>query len=1080
MNCRASCYSEAVLPLKKIYAAGLLALLWAVPGWFQPVLAQTNDAADDYVVQVWDTDTGLPHSSVTTIAQTPDGYLWVGTQHGGLARFDGERFVNFHPGNTPELKSIEIQKLVVDGNGTLWIGNVEGGLISYRDGRFHFERQSSETPPSWLDHVLFTTSNRVVLASLFAWVYEVRTLDGTNFWSTARPADSIASSAACYDRDGTIWYRTTNSQLGRLSGGQFSVLARPPGLRSPRINALQTDAEGRLWVGTDTELARWDGQAFVDMTPTNGEPDLAVRQLALCHDGSVWVHTENQLRKCSGRRWTVEARPWAAGFRPQLPVFTEFGLYADSRGEAWVTQNGQGVWHVDNDGRAIHLTETSGLPNNYVRCWFEDREHNIWVGLVGGGLARIRQRVFHERWPTTGAHIAPKTVCEDTNGTLWFGTTGNQLLRLRDGVFDMLLLDQSPSSDTTVFPADNNCLWVGGVQSGLLVLTNGEFIRPFSSQRIGTVARALYQDRAGGLWIGSEYGLYYWDGTQLKRFWTNENFTAAYVLAITQDPAGDVWVGTAIGELRRYHDGKFENYRPKDSLTDEATVAAAAAADPVRGIGRGTLSAGGERFWALYADEDGAIWVGTLGGGLLRFKQGQFTRYRPADGLPSENVSQILEDDRGQLWLGTRAGVVRVSKSALNEFAAGAAKSIACVGYGKFDGLPAVECSGGSQPACWHGRDGRLWFTTVKGAVWVNPAVLRSNHLPPPLSIEEVLVDGRPITAAAGGGESTAPPPALRVAAGRHYFEFKFSALSFTSPDKVRFKWRMAGLEEAWVDGGGRRSVSYPYVPPGNYRFEVLACNNDGRWSETPASVRLTVLPFFWQHWWFRAAAVIFLCGLAGGFYSARISRLQALERLRLRIARDLHDEVGANLGSISLLAQMMEQTPSSADAAQVRGIARQTVDTLRDIIWFIDPTHDKLSDLVLRLEETARVMLATVPYKFHQSGDFHAVSLSLPFRRNVPPVFKETLHNVLKHSHATEVQITVQREGEQFQFSVSDNGVGFDPAHKSSGNGLRNFRKRAAEIGGSVAVQTGPGRGATIIFTAPLTQTRDWFKRER
>jgi len=202
---------------------------------------------------------------------------------------------------------------------------------------------------------------------------------------------------------------------------------------------------------------------------------------------------------------------------------------------------------------------------------------------------------------------------------------------------------------------------------------------------------------------------------------------------------------------------------------------------------------------------------------------------------------------------------------------------------------------------------------------------------------------------------------------------------------------------------------------------------------------------------------------------------LRALENLRLRIARDLHDEVGANLGSISLLAQMMEQTPSSADAAQVRGIAVQTIDTLRDIIWFIDPTHDKLSDLVARLQETSRMMLPAVTFQFHQSGDFSTANLSLGFRRNVPPLFKETLHNLLKHARATAVEISVRRRENEFQFTVKDNGVGFDAAQKYAGNGLKNLKRRAAEIGGQIEIASRAGAGTTVTLTAPITQTRDW-----
>jgi hypothetical protein len=316
----------------------------------------------------------------------------------------------------------------------------------------------------------------------------------------------------------------------------------------------------------------------------------------------------------------------------------------------------------------------------------------------------------------------------------------------------------------------------------------------------------------------------------------------------------------------------------------------------------------------------------------------------------------------------------------------------------------------------------------------------------------------------------------MRIAAGRHHFEFKFSALSFTAPDKVKFRWRLKGLEADWVDGGDRHAVSYDFLPPGDYQFEVRACNNDGVWNETGVASRLTVLPYFWQTWWFKIAIFLLLTAVLLTIYFIRIARWRTLENLRLRIARDLHDEVGANLGSISLLAQMMEHMPTRTDATQVRGLAMQTMDTLRDIVWFIDPTHDRLSDLVVRMHETARTMLPTVEFNFDQTGDFDSTDLSLAFRRNVLPLFKETLHNLLKHSHATQVEISVRRSDKEFQFRVHDNGTGFDPRQKKWGNGLKNMKRRAAEIGGRFELDSHNGGGTTVILTAPITQTRTWW----
>ena len=865
---------------------------------------------DDFLIQVWDTDSGLPQSTVTSIAQTPDGYLWIGTLHGGLARFDGVRFVNFHPGNTPELKFIEIHKLLVDSAGTLWIGNVEGGLISYRSGKFHFEYENNDTPRSWVDGILSEQPGKIEFSTRLGLIFCRLAGAATNRWTVTMPPDANPAAMLCEDAAGTIWYRTSNGTLARLCGTNVITLP-PPGLRSLAINVLTKNSRGQIWVGTEQGIAVWDGKNFTDMTPTNGEPNVAVQQLLPCADGSFWVQTEGRLRKCAARNWQTEVRLDSNGQpdQPGAKILSQLhSFFVDSHGGLWFVHDQKGIGHAQPDGEVSWGNDPEQVLKNTVQCWFEDHEGNVWLGLTDGGLVRLRPRIFHVVWPTQGVdNKSARSVCEDENGAMWFGTGGKQVVRWAQGNFSMFKPPGAPAFDEVkVLPAGGRNLWVGTVQAGLWELTNGVFSQPFSDDAIGTVVRCLHRDRAGALWIGCEFGLFRWDTNGLKTFSMKDGFSPAYVLAITEDRAGDIWLGTALGELRRFHAGKFAVFRPKDSLMDENTLKAAVASDPMGARNRGALS-GGERFWSLYFDADDALWIGTLGGGLLRFKDGQFVRFSTRDELPSEHVSQILEDDLGHLWLGTRAGIVRVSKSELNAFANGGKILPNFVTYGKFDGLPALECSGGSEPNCWRSRDGRLWFTTVKGAVWVDPSQLRLNQLPPPVHVEEVWVDGERLIAkgAAIVQPASELPAKIRIAAGQHYFEFKFCALNFASPDKVKFKWRLAGLEKDWVEGGDRHSAGYSFVPPGNYQFEVQACNNDGVWSQQGDALKLTVLPYFWQAWWFKLVSCLLLAAVLLTVYTVRIARLRALEKLRLRIARDLHDEVGANLGSISLLAQL-------------------------------------------------------------------------------------------------------------------------------------------------------------------------------
>lgn len=1035
--------------------------------------------SDDYIVDVWNTDRGLPHSTVKSIAQTPDGYLWIGTLLGGLARFDGVRFVNFHPGNSPNLPSVEIQKLQVDAQGTLWIGVVEGAFFTRSNGRFHFERKDPQTPYSLMGEVVASRTNEVILSSIYGWLFYGQVEHGTNRWRTLKPPGVHPGSFPVEDRDGVIWYRQKNSRLSRIRGQAVEVLNTVPGLQDQRIYALTKDIAGQIWVGTPKELACWNGTNFVGQPLANGQPMLDVRSIAAAPDGGLWIWSGHQMIKWRDPQQQTSVD--ISGFN-LFSTLRPVEIHPDIHGGVWLVKYGSGLWHVDADGTVAEIGTSQSLPSNLIECWFQDREGNVWLGLSGGGLACVRKRTFHAIWPDDPAVArAAVSVCEDASGQQWFGSSGDNFLRWADGQFEKWSPPPDPISgvDTTVYADHQHRLWVGTVQNGVWLFETNTLRRPFPSESVGTVVRAFHQDRTGRMWIGNEFGLYRWENGQLKTFTAKDGFANAHVLALTEDEAGTLWLGTAAGELRSYKDGKFTAYRPTDR-PDISSSRVVETSEKTEAIASGSL-VGAERFWAIYPDRHGVLWIGTLSGGLLRFQDGKFTRYTTQEGLPNDNVSQILADRRGRFWLGTRGGIACVEREDLEKFARGETTSVPCITYGKFDGLPSIECSGGYQPDCWAGADGRLWFTTIKGAAWINPKKRPFNPLPPPVRIEEFWVDKQLVYESDPGpqprrefSEPASPPRRLAstpvsISAGRHYFEFKFTALSFMSPDKVQFKWRLYGADRKWVDGGTDRSVSYSYLPPGNYEFFVQACNNDGVWNEQGARLKFTVESYFWQTWWFLTLLALVVGSLLFIHYSIRIAHLHGLERLRLRIARDLHDDVGSNLGSISLLAQVMEKHPSTEDARQIRSIVSQTVDTLRDIVWFIDPQHERLSDLVARMAETAKAMLVDIPFTFKQTGDFASASLPLDFRRNVMPIFKETLHNIIKHAGATQVEISVCRTKGVFEFIVQDHGRGFALADRHRGNGLKNIRRRAAEMNAQLDISSDATHGTRIKLNANI-----------
>jgi signal transduction histidine kinase len=412
--------------------------------------------------------------------------------------------------------------------------------------------------------------------------------------------------------------------------------------------------------------------------------------------------------------------------------------------------------------------------------------------------------------------------------------------------------------------------------------------------------------------------------------------------------------------------------------------------------------------------------------------------------------------------------------------------AITCRLYGKSDGLPTLECSGGFQPAAAKTPDGRIWFPTRKGLVAVVPGAIPTNAIPPPVLIEEVMVDGHAVSMPAGSA-------ALMVQPGQGRLEFIYTGLCFTAPDKVLFKHRLSGLEKEWVDAGTQRNATYSYLPPGNYTFHVVACNNDGMWSEIGAGLSLVVLPHFWQTWWFRLFCGFLAAGAVAGAVSLvarrrmrrkmeRLERQQALERERARIARDIHDDLGASLTRITMLSQFGHVESDHPQAAaenldRIYQTARNLTRAMDEIVWAVNPKHDTLDSLAEYLGKFAQDFLkpAGIRCRLELPMQLHPVPLSADSRHNVFLAFKEALNNVVKHSGAAEVRISLASDERGITLIVQDDGRGFTLTAReestantdrlSTGNGLLNMRRRMEHIQGQFEIGSTPGAGTTVKF---------------
>jgi signal transduction histidine kinase/ligand-binding sensor domain-containing protein len=1038
-------------------AAPSLALAGFVAGLTGRAAPAAPAPLPDYLVDVWGTEDNLPSSSVTSIIQTPDGYLWVGT-YDGLVRFDGVRFVTFDPGNTPALSHARIQELFLDARGTLWINTYRGGLTSYRDGVFRREWPDQ----SWFDlHTVLvsSTSNRVTFVTQFGEVLR-RALDSTNSqWDVLAPPGSARPVFQCVGRDGDLWFLSREGRVLRVRNRQFEDLPDQGGLGDKRVFTLAADPQGRVWAGAENEIACWDGRRFEDMSPTNPEPSEKLDPTIVfpTSRGPVWVLAGGRLRQLSGRRWVAEAVAWRGllGWASGRGM----GVHEDRAGGVWFNHYGNGVFHITPDGQFQRLTMRDGLPGDRVGAWSQGRDGGVWLGADRGGLARLRERRFRVIGAAEGLPARTAlSVCQDPAGAVWIGTSGGGLCRWVGGRLTAYAVGNMASADFvfSIFPRRGGGLWMSaGDGEDLSQFTDGQVQRaPWVVHGV----KSLLTDRAGRLWVGTKSGVGWWSTAGRRSFGTNDGMSVSAVRALVEAPDGTVWCGADDGTLYRCEPTRLQAFRPEGD-------------------------SGPHPIWSLLADADGTIWTGTFRGGLLRFKDGRFTRFGPRQGLLVDVICQILEDRQGRLWLGTHQGICCVARAALDACADGKTATVGVVRY--LDGLPTLECSDGYGPACWRAEDGRLWFTTVKGVVSVDPNELTASSLPPPVVIEDLRVDGESLPQRPG--RIVVPP-------GHKQFEFRFTALSFDAPDRTRFRYRIDGLDNDWVEAETRRTAHYGHLAPNQYHFRVIACNNDGVWNTNGAALSFTVLPHFYETRWFVVlVSALVLGGVAAGVRTAatrkyrralrRLEQQHAIERDRARIAKDIHDDIGAGLTQITLLSELARREPVQAGShlERISDSARQLTRAMDEIVWAVDPQHDTFAGMMDYISAFAEDFLRTAGIRCRMDlpTALPEARVDAELRYNLFLALKEALNNVVKHARASEVWLRLRLDAKSFTLIIEDNGQGFQAAtgdttaigadRLSSGSGLSNLRKRLAAIGGRCLVRSTPNRGTRVEMTLAL-----------
>jgi ligand-binding sensor domain-containing protein/two-component sensor histidine kinase len=933
-----------------------------------------------------------------------------------------------------------VQALLQTRDGYLWLGTNEG-LVRF-DGMQFTVYDTRSTPALRHNSVVTLCEDRtgalwIGTSGGGITVYRdgrfVRTYDTSN----GLPNNYIRS--IYEDREGTIWITAHGGGLVSLRDGKFHAMTTRDGLPSNSLRTVFQDASGSLWIGTEEDgVCVMRGTSLRCFGFRDGLRSTQIRAFHQDRQGRIWVGT-----RAGGLHTFEEGRFRPVKLTPQIPGGAVRAILEDRHGNLWVGTEGAGLIRI-RGGEVARLTARQGLPHNFVRALLEDREGNLWVG-TRGGLFRLRDRKV-QTWTTTEGLVSDdvRTLLAEPSGRVWIGTRAGLSL-LDRGRVRTIRLSREWSRDTvrTLARASDGSIWVGA-DTGLFRWKNDSVVRVALPIPGHPGVRVLLAGRGGRMWIGLWDRLLLCEGGRCSDITARLGLPPQGINALAEDRQGTLWVGTEQGLIAVGSHG-VSRFSSRNGLSHD-------------------------RVTCLYLDKENALWIGTRGG-LTRLKDGRFSVFRQRHGLLSDNILHVAEDRHGYMWLTSRRGIMRIRKQELLDFAEGRIAELHPVVFDTSDGMKSAECNGDAHPAGAITPDGRMWFPTVAGVVVFDPANLRAASAPPRVLIERVV---------AGQKSCPATSAPVRVPAGTENLEIEFTAISLSAPERVRFRYRLEGYDAGWTETRRRRSAWYTHLPPGSYRFRVLADAYDGSWPKQEASLDLVIEPRFYQTAWFYLLCVGSVAGLAWLVYRARMlavrERYEAVLRERLRIAREIHDTLMQGVTGVSLqletAARRLPSDPGEAKVRMDRALTRldQVLAEARRTICELRASSLLDQDPGCALQELVRDVAAD-----------HAIQVEFRVEgrpRPVPPhvcahlvsIAREAVFNAIRHSGASRLHLLLKYERGGVRLLAMDDGRGFDATRLSGAHfGLTGMQERARSAGGTLTIHSRPGEGTKVEVELPL-----------
>lgn len=845
--------------------------------------AQTSPSPPGLVHEKWTIEDGLPLSHLTGVVFASDGYLWM-SSYDGLIRFDGARFEVFNTATNPELPTNRFRHVVEGPDGALWAGAEFDHVVRWRGDEFDVFTLP-EVRGAAIGHLQFDPKGTL-------WVVTNRGLFRFREGRLEPLPGGIRPGlygAVYWDRHGTPWIGTDGAGALRWKDGRFEQVI------SRFVSGFAEDAAGTLYIGTGAGVFAWRGDSLEPVRRERAGP-LLVRAMKRLSADSILVIAEQGMFDLVGGRLSLRHPTGARTPTPVLTIETPSGV-------RWMSVDDD----VYRDGKRVFDGE---FP---VHGLAVDHEGSLWIAV--DGLHRLKPALFEVYGEPEGGAENVYGIMEDSRGRIWLSSLVGGTLRIVDGRVERL--QTMPNLVQTFLEDRSGDLWVGRINYGACRIVELACRGRLEFLDRHTV-KALYQDRAGSIWFGTDRGVYRDSAGKVTHFGVGDGLPHAFVRVIRQTRDGAMWFGTNGGGLARLADGRLESLGTAEGLPS--------------GLVR-----------AIHEDERGVLWIGAEDAGLVRLDFPdvptdstpplEARRIRVIDrgaGLYDDGVHAILDDGRGRFWMSTNRGIFWVHKSELDDFAAGDIPAVHSISYTERDGLRNREANGGVQTPAIVASDGRLWFATQAGVVVVDPARIDRPDVPFPVKVETLTSREGTIPAPAKAGAA-----ALELASRTRDFEIAYTGLSFLAPENLRFQYRLTGFQGELVDAGNRRTAFFTNVPAGSYVFQVRATRGDGVWYETDSPLAVAVAPRFHETALFRVSlvAALILLGVTG---------LRAREHRHRRRTEELSALVAERTATIEAQAERLVEL----DAAKSHFFANVSHEFRTPLTLTIGPLEDLRSGL--------------------------------------------------------------------------------------------------------------------------------------